>query len=82
MKIIESKVLSYEEDLIEYENNEEFINDCKERKNNGWSLVCKNKVDFYNETIDKSPIVKYRNGKNGIRYCIYRWKRYGYLNIG
>lgn len=39
MKMINSKVLSYEEDLIEYESQEEFDDDFQKRKKDGWLIV-------------------------------------------
>ena len=39
MKLLNSKVMSFEEDCVEYENEQEYLEDLDRRRKDGWTQV-------------------------------------------
>jgi len=72
IKILSSKLLSYEEELVEYISTEEYLKDIDVRKQNGWYRD--KKPNFYNESYE--VITKFNNDK-----IIQRYKRYGAIKV-
>lgn len=86
MRVLDSKVMSYEEELVEYESRTEFEKDIPKRKANGWHLVYKyieeDVIGEFHKQMKRLPVTKVRSGKGGIQYVSYRWCRYDHLYIG
>ena len=72
MKILTRKVLSYEEELVEYDNYEEYKLDLDKRRKEKWTR--EKKPCFYYDRME--TVTKYRGDK-----IIQRYKRFGALNI-
>ena len=39
MKLLNSKVMSFEEDCVEYENEQEYLEDLDKRRKAGWTQL-------------------------------------------
>lgn len=72
MKILNSKVMSFEEECVEYLTKEEYREDLHKRRRNGWTQI---KVPNF-ETCEMEVLSKKTNKGFTIRY-----KRFNHLQI-